>query len=159
LVDIPSVVLFDGFDSHVDSFKELVKMLAKTFRTFILGVIEDGDEGTQFGRNQLFGATSLSNDFVASIKESKMILDVLGFFAIGLGSGRGLSISRTNASGNCECNSSSVVGGGWSGIVTTKSSRDIVEGRIPLDESSFSVIDIEFLGGLVSRMDVRKNCC
>jgi hypothetical protein len=51
------------------------------------------------------------------------------------------------------------MGGGWSRIGVTESSRDIVEGRIPLDKSSLGVIDIEFLGGLVSRMDVRKNCC
>jgi hypothetical protein len=80
LVGIPSVALFDGFVARVDTFKELVKMLPKHFRTFILGVIEDGGEDvTQFGRNQLFGA-SFGSDFVASIKESKMVLDVLGFF-------------------------------------------------------------------------------
>jgi hypothetical protein len=125
LVGIPSVALFDGFVARVDSFKELVKMLTKHFRAFILGVIEDGGEGvTQFGRNQLFGA-SFSNNFIASIKQLEIVLDVLGFLAISLGSGRGISVSRTNASGNRELYIGSIMGGGWSRIGMAKSSRDI----------------------------------
>jgi hypothetical protein len=162
LVGISSIALFDdGFVAGIDCFKEIVEMLAKHFGTFILGVIEDGGEGVaQFGRNQLFG-TSFSNDFVASVKEPKRFLISLVFLLLALEVvGASVSAERTLAATAIAIAAASWVGAGvelaWpnpAGIWLS------VEGRVPLNKSSLSVVDVEFLGGLVNRMDTRENCC